>query len=488
MSDSTALVAGSSRDTSTLKKASAVATIVVTSAAAFMVALDNLVVNTALPSIREHLHSGIEGLEWTVNAYTLTFAVLLLPAAALGDRLGRRRVFLAGLLLFTVASAAAALSTGTGMLIISRALQGVGGAAVMPLSLTLLQASVPAHRRGAALGVWGAASGLAVALGPMVGGAVTDGFSWQYIFWLNVPIGLILLPFARRVLVEQRGPSTRLDLPGVLLVSTGLFGIIFGIVSGNGHGWTSTRVIGSFVAGVALMVAFLYRETHTAAPMLPLNLFRSRAFTAVNIAAMLMSFGMFGSVFLLSQFLQTAMGYSPLSAGLRTLPWTAMPVLVAPIVGPLSDKIGGKPLLALGLFLQTIGLGWIALQISDSVTYGSMIPAFIVSGIGMGLFFIPVATVVFGSVSESAAGVASGANNSFRELGGTMGVAVLASVFTGAGGYATPALFVDGIRPALFVGAAVLAIGTVAALAIPGKRKSADVTTVTVGEPALAVA
>src|SRR6195952_4791241 len=260
MSDDSALTAGSSRGVGTLKTAGAVATIVVTSAAAFMVALDNLVVTTALPSIREHLHSGIEGLEWTVNAYTLTFAVLLLPAAALGDRLGRRRVFLAGLLLLTVASAAAALSTGTGMLIVARALQGVGGAAVMPLSLTLLQASVPAHRRGAALGVWGAASGLAVALGPMLGGAVTDGFSWQYIFWLNVPIGLILLPFARRVLVEQRGPTVRLDLIGLLLVSTGLFGIVFGIVSGNGHGWTSTRVISSFIAGAVLLAGFLYRE------------------------------------------------------------------------------------------------------------------------------------------------------------------------------------------------------------------------------------
>ena len=488
MSESSALTAGSSREMGTVKKASAVATIVVTSAAAFMVALDNLVVTTALPSIRQHLHSGIEGLEWTVNAYTLTFAVLLLPAAALGDRLGRRRVFLAGLLLFTLASAAAALSTGTGMLIVARALQGVGGAAVMPLSLTLLQASVPAHRRGAALGVWGAASGLAVALGPMLGGAVTDGFSWQYIFWLNVPIGLILLPFARRVLVEQRGPSTRLDLPGLLLVSGGLFGIVFGIVSGNGHGWTSTRVVASFVAGVALVAGFIYRESHTAQPMLPLKLFRSRAFTSVNIAALLMSFGMFGSVFLLSQFLQTAMGYSPLGAGLRTLPWTAMPVLVAPIVGPLSDKIGGKPLLAAGLFLQTIGLFWLALQIGTHVSYSAMIPAFIVSGIGMGMFFIPVATVVFGSVSAEAAGVASGANNSFRELGGTMGVAVLASVFSAAGGYGTPATFVDGVRPALFVGAAVLALGTVAALIIPSKGKTIDASDVTVGKPELVAA
>src|ERR1700712_4772503 len=452
----------------------ALATIVVTSVAAFMVALDNLVVTTALPSIREHLHSGLEGLEWTVNAYTLTFAVLLLPAAALGDRLGRRRVFLSGLALFTLASAAAALSRSTGMLVTARALQGVGGAAVMPLSLTLLQAAVPVHRRGAALGVWGAASGLAVALGPVVGGAVTQGASWEFIFWLNVPIGLVLLPFARRALPEMMAPTTRLDLPGLLLVSGGLFGIVFGIVRGGGHGWTSAQVLGSLAVGTVLVLGFVLREARADAPMLPLHLFRSRAFGAVNVTALLMSFGMFGSVFLLSQYLQTAMGYSPLAAGLRTLPWTAMPVLVAPIAGPLSDKIGGKPLLALGLALQTIGLGWLALQIGDNVSYGSLIPAFIVSGIGMGLFFIPVATVVFGSVSEAAAGVASGANNSLRELGGTMGVAVLASVFSAAGSYASPSSFADGVRPALYVGAAVLAIGTLAALAIPGKRRGSE--------------
>ena len=385
--------------------ASAVATIIVTSVAAFMVALDNLVVTTALPSIREHLHAGLEGLEWTVNAYTLTFAVLLLPAAALGDRLGRRRVFLAGLTLFTLASAAAALSTSADdadprPCAAGHRRRGRHAAVAHPA----LGVGARSHRRGAALGVWGAASGLAVALGPVVGGAVTQGASWEFIFWLNVPIGLLLIPAARRVLAEQAGPTTHLDLPGLLLISGGLFGIVFGIVRGNGHGWTSTQVLTALAVGAVLVAAFLVRENRTAAPMLPLRLFRSRAFTAVNIAALLMSFGMFGSVFLLSQFLQTAMGYSPLAAGLRTLPWTAMPVLVAPIAGPLSDRIGGKPLLAAGLALQTAGLAWIAVLTSTSVTYTSLIPAFVLSGIGMGLFFVPVATVVFGSVSVERAG------------------------------------------------------------------------------------
>jgi EmrB/QacA subfamily drug resistance transporter len=457
------------RTFSRTRGSSPIAIIVATSVAAFMVALDNLVVTTALPSIREHLHAGLEGLEWTVNAYTLTFAVLLLPAAALGDRLGRRRVFLSGLALFTLASAAAALSSSTGMLVTARALQGVGGAAVTPLSLTLLQAAVPAHRRGAALGVWGAASGLAVALGPVVGGAVTQGASWEFIFWLNVPIGLILIPAARRVLPEAAIPAARLDLPGLVLVSGALFGIVFGIVRGGSHGWTSTQVLVSFLAGAVLLAGFGLRESRTSAPMLPLRLFRRRAFSAVNAAALLMSFGMFGSVFLLSQYLQTAMGYSPLAAGLRTLPWTAMPVLVAPIAGPLSDRIGGKPLLVAGLALQAAGLAWIMLAIHTGVSYSTLIPAFVLSGVGMGLFFVPVATVVFASVEPAAAGVASGANNSLRELGGTLGVAVLGSVFSASGSFGDPAQFVAGLRPALAVGVAVLAVGTVAAMLIPGR-------------------
>jgi predicted MFS family arabinose efflux permease len=231
--------------------------------------------------------------------------------------------------------------------------------------------------------------------------------------------------------------------------------------------------VSSLAAGAVLMAAFLVREGRAKEPMLPLKLFRSRSFSAVNIAALLMSFGMFGSVFLLSQFLQTSMGYSPLAAGLRTLPWTAMPVLVAPIAGPLSDRIGGKPLLAAGLVLQAIGLGWIALLTSTSVQYTELIPAFVLSGIGMGLFFVPVATVVFASVSPEAQGVASGANNSFRELGGTMGVAVLGSVFSAAGGFTSPSAFVDGLRPALVVGTAVLALGAVAAMLIPNRRRPA---------------
>jgi EmrB/QacA subfamily drug resistance transporter len=451
-------------------------TYIVTSVAAFMVALDNLVVTMALPSIREHLHASLQALEWTVNAYTLTFAVLLLPAAALGDRLGRRRVFVGGLALFTVASAAAALAPNAGALIAARAVQGVGGAAVLPLSLTLLTSAVPANRRGAALGVWGAMSGLAVALGPLLGGAITQGASWQFIFWLNVPIGLVIAPLAARRLPESygaAGASRRLDLPGLALVSTGLFGIVLGLVRGNDAGWTSTSVLGSVVLGAALLIGFVIRERTTADPMLPLGLFRSRQFSAANAASLFMSIGMFGSIFLLSQFLQAGLGYSPLSAGLRTLPWTAMPVFIAPLAGPLSDRIGGKPLLTTGLFLQAGGLLWLASDLSVGMSYSAMVLPFILCGIGMALFFVPVASVVMGSVPTAAQGVASGTNNGIRELGGVLGISVLGAIFSAQGSLASPQSFLDGVKPAVVVGALMLAAGGVAALALPGRRSRA---------------
>ena len=375
-------------------------TFAVTSTALFMASLDNLVVTTALPSIRAHLHASLQGLQWTVNAYTLTFAVLLLTGATLGERYGRRRMFVAGLSLFTAGSAGAALAPGIGALIAARAVQGVGAAIVIPLTLTLLSAAVTPQRRGLALGAWGAVGGLAIAIGPLVGGAVVEGASWQWIFWLNVPIGIALLPIARARLTESYGPATRLDLPGVALASLGLLGIVLGVVRGNDHGWTSLTVLAPIVAGALLMAGFVAWELRAPEPMLPLQLFRSRGFTATNVASLLMFFGMFGSIFLLAQFLQVVQHYSPLQAGLRTLPWTGMPVLIAPIAGVLSDRIGGRPLLATGLALQALGLGWLAAVTTPTVAYITLVPAFVIAGIGMSLFFAPVANVVLSSVRQ----------------------------------------------------------------------------------------
>jgi EmrB/QacA subfamily drug resistance transporter len=446
-------------------------TFVITSAALFMASLDNLVVTTALPSIRAHLGASLEGLQWTVNAYTLTFAVLLLTGAALGDRYGRRRLFIAGLGLFTAGSAAAALAPGIGWLIAARAVQGVGAAVLIPLTLTLLSAAVSPERRGLALGAWGAVGGLAIAIGPLVGGAVVEGASWQWIFWLNVPIGLALLPTAWARLTESRGASTRLDIPGLMLASFGLLGIVLGVVRGNDHGWTSGTVLLPIIAGAMLVAAFVAWELRAPEPMLPLHLFRSRGFTATNIASLLMFFGMFGSIFLMAQFLQVVQHYSPLQAGLRTLPWTAMPIFVAPVAGLLSDRIGGRPLLAAGLALQAIGLGWVAAIARPTVAYAALVPAFVISGVGMSLFFAPVANVVLGSVRRDQEGIASGANNAIRELGGVFGIAVLGAVFSAHGGYSSGTSFVSGMSSAVWVGGAAVAAATAAGLALPRLRK-----------------
>ena len=456
-------------------------TFAIVSVALFMVVLDNLVVTTALPSIRADLGGGLQALEWTVNAYTLTFAVLLLTGAALGDRFGRRRMFVIGLGVFTVASAAAALAPSTGALIAARALQGAGAAIVTPLTLTLLSTAFPAERRGLAIGAWSGISGLGVALGPLVGGAVVDGISWQWIFWLNVPIGIALAPLAWRRLAESRGPAGRLDVPGLALAGLGLLGIVYGIVRGAELGWTSATVLGALLAGSALLAAFLAWERRASAPMLPLRFFRSRAFSASNGVSFAMYFGVFGSIFLLAQFFQVTQGLSPLEAGLRTLPWTAMPMLVAPVAGLLSDRIGSRPLMAAGLALQAIAIGWLAAVSSPTVPYASLVIPFVLAGTGMALVFAPTANAVLGAVRPEEAGQASGATNAIREVGGTLGVAVLASVFAGTGSYASPQAFTDGMTSAIWVGAAVLAAGALLALLVPGRPRAPQLR-----EPALA--
>jgi EmrB/QacA subfamily drug resistance transporter len=445
-------------------------TLAIVSIALFMTALDNLVVGVALPSIRADLGGSLESLEWTVNAYTLSFAVLLITGAALGDRFGRKRMFLIGLGVFTLASAAAALAPSIDALVAARAVQGAGAAMVAPLTLTLLSEAVPAERRNAALGIWAGVSGLGVALGPVVGGAVVQGISWHWIFWLNVPIGAALVPLALARLTESRGPSKTLDLPGLLLAGAGLFGLTFGIVRSQALGWTSTTVTSSIAAGVVLLAAFVGWELRARAPMLPMTFFRSRGFSATNGVSFAMFFGSFGAVFLLSQFFQTAGGLDPLAAGIRTLPWTAAPMIVSPLAGLLIDRIGARPLMAMGMALQGTALAWLALVQEPTTPYGQLIVPLALGGIGMALVFAPSASAVLASVRPDQAGQASGATNAIREIGGVMGVAVLATVFAGNGSFATPQAFTDGLVSALPIGAAVLFAGALVALAIPGRR------------------
>jgi EmrB/QacA subfamily drug resistance transporter len=460
-------------------------TFVITSIALFMVTLDNLVVTTAIPVIRGDLNASLESLEWTVNAYTLTFAVLLLTGAALGDRFGRRRVFAIGIGVFTAGSIAAAVAPNVEALNLARALQGLGGAIVMPLTLTILSAAVPAGKRGLALGAWGGISGLAVAFGPVVGGAVVQGLSWQWIFWLNVPIGVLLIPLALSRLQETYGPGGKLDLPGLGLASAGLFGIVWGLIRGNGQGWASPEIIGSLAVGLALVAAFVAWELRTASPLLPMRFFRKPSFALANGSSLFMFFGMFGSIFLLSLFFQTVQGYSPLSAGLRILPWTLAPMFIAPIAGAMSDRIPGKTLVGIGLSLQAASLAWMGLVSTPTVAYSELIAPFVLAGIGMSLFFAPMSNIVLSAVRPEEEGQASGANNAIRELGGVFGVAVLAAVFANMGGYESGQAFSDGMNPALLIGAVVVGLGAVAAFAIPGRPRKTEAA---VGEPLLEAA
>jgi EmrB/QacA subfamily drug resistance transporter len=442
-------------------------TLGIVSVALFMVVLDNLVVSVALPTIHRDLGASIQSLEWTVNAYVLAYAVLLLTGAALGDRFGRKRMFLAGLSLFTLASAAAALAPSTGLLVAARAVQGAGAAAVTPLTLTLLAEAFPQEKRGLAIGVWSGISGIAVAIGPLVGGAVVQGISWHWIFWINVPIGLVVLPLAMRWLRESHGPYDALDLPGLALACTGAFGIVFGLVRAQSLGWTSATVLSCMLAGAALLVGFVVRERSTSEPMLPMSFFSKRSFAVTNVVSLSMYFGMFGSIFFLSQYMQNVLGNTPLQAGLKLLVWTGASMVVAPLAGVFSERLGSRPFMFAGLSLQAGALAWLGLTISTHLPYSHMLVPFVMAGAGMALVFAPSANAVLSSVRTEQAGQASGANNAIRELGGVLGVAVLASVFTGAGSYASPQDFVNGLIPAVWVGVAVLGAGALTVLALP---------------------
>ncbi|MBL7253419.1 DHA2 family efflux MFS transporter permease subunit [Paractinoplanes lichenicola] len=436
--------------------------ILITGLASFMAGLDNLVVVTALPTIREKLGGSLEELEWTINAYTLSFAVLMMFGAALGDRFGRRRMFIAGLAVFAGASAAAALAPGINELIAARAVQGAGAAVVMPLSLTLLTSAVPAAKRGAALGIYGALNGLAIAGGPLIGGVVVQHVSWQWIFWINVPVALVLAPLAWRRLAESRGPNNHLDLPGTVLVSLGILGLVFGLIRANGHGgWTDPQVLGSLAGGAVLLFLFVQWERRTSAPMLPMSMFRNRAFSAVNAGGLLMSAGMYGVVFLITQFMQTIQLMSPTEAGVRMLAWTAMPLLVAPVAGILSDKLGGRPVVVFGLSLMAAAFAYWALIMTPDASYALQLPGYILGGVGIACFFAPLLNLTMSSVAVAEQGIASGSTSATRELGAALGVAALASVFTHNGGYASGQDFVDGFVPALWVGSAALVLAAI---------------------------
>ncbi len=410
-------------------------TVALTAIGSLMAALDTLVVASALGTIRLDLGASVAQLEWTVNAYNLSFAVLLITGAALGDRLGRRRMYAVGLTLFALASAACALAPSVGLLIAARAVQGAGAALVMPLGLALLSAAFPPERRGAAIGMFSAITGVAVALGPLVGGAVVEGIDWEWIFWLNVPIGLIAAPLVLARVRESFGSATSLDLPGLALVTGAALGIVWGLVRANDAGWGSFEVIGSLAAGIGLAIAFVAWEIRAREPMLAMRLFAQRSFSAGNAAIFFTFASLFSCVFLFAQFLQTSLGYGPLDAGLRLIPWTITFILVAPAAGALADRIGERPLMLGGLLLQTVGLVWIAVIADPVPAYSQLVVPFVVAGVGVSLAIPSAQNAVVGGVEVGELGKAAGANSMMRELGGVFGIAVVVAVFAAVGGY-----------------------------------------------------
>jgi EmrB/QacA subfamily drug resistance transporter len=462
-----------SRSIQTNTKAMTRWVVALTAIGSLMAALDTLVVSTALSTIRLDLGASVEGLEWTVNAYNLSFAVLLITGAAIGDRYGRRNLYATGLGLFAVASAACAVAPSVGWLIGARAVQGAGAALLLPLGLALLSAAFPPEKRGAAIGIFSAITGIAVASGPLVGGAVVEGISWEWIFWINVPIGLLAIPLVLTKMKESFGPETNLDIRGLALVTGGALGIVWGLVRGNTAGWASPEVVGSLAVGALLVAAFVAWELRAPEPMLPMRFFRSRAFSAGNAAIFFTLASLFAAVFFYAQLLQTGLGYGPLDAGLRLLPWTATFITVAPIAGALADRIGERPLMVGGLSLQAAGMAWLALIAEPGLAYSQMLAPFIVAGVGVSMAIPAAQNSVVGSVATDALGKAAGINSMMRELGGVFGIALAVAVFAAAGSYASAQAFTDGFGPAIFVAAGLAVLGAIAGLALPGRRPAA---------------
>ncbi|HEV2477738.1 MAG TPA: DHA2 family efflux MFS transporter permease subunit [Candidatus Dormibacteraeota bacterium] len=445
-------------------------TLALTSVAFFMVALDSLVVVTALPAIHREIGGSISTLEWTVNAFTLTYAAGIITAAALGDRLGRRLMFILGLAVFTASSVACAIAPSAELLIAARAVQGLGAAMVMPVSLTILTTAFPAERRGTIVGIWGGIGGLAVATGPLVGGAITQGLSWHWIFWVNAPIGALAILLSLLRLEESKGPATRLDLIATALVASGAAAIVWGLIRAGDEGWQASSTVGTLIAGVLLVAGFVAWELRATEPMLPMHLFRSVSFSTGNATAFLMSGTIFAAAFLVAQYMQFGLGYSPLGTGLRLLPWTATPLFVAPAAGFLSDRVGRRPLLVLGMAMQGVGLAWFALLATAHVAYGELVVPLIVAGVGVSLALPIAPTVVVSAVEPHEMGKASGVNSTMQRFGAAFAIAIGAAVFASNGHIASPATFVSGFQPALIVVASLSLLGSITALGVQLKR------------------
>jgi EmrB/QacA subfamily drug resistance transporter len=445
----------------------------VTSLASFMMALDSLVITTAFATIRADFGASVEVLQWAVNAFNLTFAVLLLTGAALGDRFGRRRIFAAGIALFVLASVACALAGTAQALIAARAAQGAGAALVMPLAMAILSGAFAKEERARALGIFSGVTGCALIIGPAIGGLITESLGWRWIFWINLPIGLVAIAFIFTRLRESFGPKAALDISGLLLVAIAALALVWSLLRGNPIGWSSPEVIGTLALGLVFSIAFVAWEWRASAPMIPMRMFASRSFAAGVAASLLFYAAMYGVLFLLPQFLQVTLGFGPLGAGLRLLPWTSTLFLTAPIAGAVVQKLGERPLVVTGLLMQAAGLGWIAMLAAPGVAYPTLVVPLVLAGVGVSMAMPAAQNAVLSSVAVTEMGKASGVFNMGRFLGGMFGIALLVAVFSANGAIDTPAHFSAGFAAAMMVAAGLSLTGAFFGMWLPARRRVA---------------
>jgi EmrB/QacA subfamily drug resistance transporter len=433
----------------------------------FMIMLDNTVVNVALPSIQEDLGADLSELQWIVTGYALTFAALMLVGGKVADAYGRRLIFVIGIAVFTFASLLCGLADSSEMLIAARMLQGAGAALMNPATLSIIAATFPPRERGTAIGIWAGVSGLALAIGPLVGGLITEQLDWSWIFFVNVPVGILGIAASFAFIDESRDEThERLDLPGLATSAVGLFALTYGLIEANTYGWTSPRIIGAFViAGVAL-TAFVLLERHQRAPMLPLELFRNRTYTGANLTMLLVALAMFGVFFFVSLYMQQILGYSAVEAGAAFLPMTVLIILIAPVAGKTADRHGSRGLMTVGMLLIAAQLLWFS-QLGQDASYWQLLPSLIVGGLGMAMTMTPSAAAATRAVPVDKAGVGSAVLNSSRQVGGTLGIAVMGAIVASqAGALVRPESFMAGFERALLVAAAIAAAGAVVAFAL----------------------
>jgi EmrB/QacA subfamily drug resistance transporter len=447
--------------------------VAVTSTAYFMVVLDSVVVITALPRMQRDLHVGLSSLQWTLNAYGIAFAAGIITAAALGDRFGRRKVFTIGLVLFTVASVACAVAPDLSELIAARTVQGLGGAVVLPLSLTILTAAFPIERRGMIVGIYGGLAGLAVAMGPIVGGALTQSIDWHWIFWINVPIGAIAVLLGVRLLPESYGAPERLDLVGAGIVTAGVVALVWALTRATTVGWASAETVGSLATGILLLSAFLWWEYRVAEPMVPLRLLAVRDFAIGNVTTFLMSGAIFAGGLLVTEEFQLARHFSPVGAGLRLLPFFATPMIVSPVAGALSDRIGRRPIIVVGLSLLTAGFVWVAWRGSLRTSWIELVIALLIAGVGISMALPTVPTAVLSAVAPHEMGKASGINYMAQRFGAVFAVAIGSTIFATYGGLGSPAAVTAGFKPALWACSIFAGLGALAAMAMSARPKPA---------------